>query len=765
MRKPIIPESLYEYSLIQDPQFSPDGKMIAFVKMDASDEKNGYCRSIWLANAYGQPKVRKFSGSDADFCPRWSPDGSKLAFISARSGSPQAYVVSLSGGEPIRITRMIGGVSNLRWSPDGKWLAFNSSATEAERELEDKGLLYEPCFAGLSEAWSAKHREQLKDPREITKLPYRTGTAFYDGRYSHVYIISAEGGVPRRLSRGDYNYSAPEWSSDSRFIYTDTNREQSNGDENFELFTTIYRYDIETAEETVMVHEVTEAGDGIEVSPDGKWLLHTYVPKATDPHSEPYYAAVSPVRENAEWEPVSAEDDTIAGFKWAPDSEHFYAVAHSWGEGQLRRYSRITKAQETILHGCFMVEQISVDPKGRFIAYTASAPDKPDDLYVFDLVSGKSRQLTRFNKAFETEYDISMPKEIRWKSTNDVEIQGWYMYPRNYDPEKSYPLAVEIHGGPKVMWGNSFWHEFQVLASRGYFVFYCNPRGSAGYGADFARMLGSGGYTDMPDIMSGLDLVLSMEKSADPERLAVTGGSYGGFSTAWIVTHTDRFKAAVSQRGCYDMLNMFGSGDIPESEEFNHGGVPTFDNLADYWDNSPVAHAKNVTTPLLILHSELDYRVPISQAESFFAHLRRNGNRTVHMLRFPGEGHELSRSGAPHHRMERLYRIVGWFDKFIQHEGSIPKAVAPSEMRSWQRTDLKGWKVSGGKLVRTEACGNMDLAVRLLNRIYEVLDLKKQTAEITVNADSLIISLFDRSLGKATLNEVLLAKRLNERVF
>lgn len=764
MLKPITPESLYDFSIIEDPQFSPDGTRIAFVKQIADDSCNGYLRSIFFAAASGRQKPVQVTHGAQDYCPRWSPDGEKLAFISTRSGAPQIYVISVSGGEAAQLTSMVSGVSNISWSPDGKWIAFNSDATEAERDLEDADLLYNSTLRPDAKAWSMKQRDQLRDPREITKLPYRTGTAFFDGCYHHVYIIPSAGGTPKRLTTGDYHNSAPVWSKDSRCVITNSNREQSSGEENFELWSSIFSYEIETGKETLLVHEVAEEGTTVDVSPDGRWLMHTYVPKVASPYQEPYQVAVSANEAGTAPLYISDKDLTIAKHQFAADSEHIYYIIHTQGKAKLARLTREGKDLEIILEGDFMVENFSVDPTGRYIACTASSSAKPSDLYVLDLKTGKVKQLTHFNREFENSHFFSIPKEIRYKSTNGVEIQGWYMYPRNFDPSKSYPLAVEIHGGPQIMWGTSFWHEFQVLASHGYFVFFCNPRGSAGYGAEFQRIREGGGYTDMPDIMNGMDTVLSMEKSADPDRLAVTGGSYGGFLTGWVVTHTDRFKAAVAQRGVYDQFVHFGSGDIPEAIEWYYGGKPRPETLQELWEYSPSAHAKNVTTPTLILHSEQDYRCPISMAESFFAHLRRNGNRNSHMLRFPGEGHELSRSGKPHHRIERLNRIVGWFDKFIKHEGNTPTPLAPAELRSWLR-ELPGWHSEKGSLIKTVPCGNFDLSVRLLNRIADLLQLDKRTAEITVGANDLTIRLTHPDIRKITLGEALEAKRIEKTIF
>jgi dipeptidyl aminopeptidase/acylaminoacyl peptidase/pterin-4a-carbinolamine dehydratase len=761
---PIVPESLYDIINVEDPQFSPDGRVIAFVHMQADEELNGYERSIWFVPADGSHPAERFTTGAQDFSPRWSPDGSRLAFVSNRSGSPQLYVVAAGGGEAVQLSRMTSGVSSPCWSPDGRYLAFNARVTEAERGLEDAGILYDPALQNLTAGWSKTHREMLRDPREIKKLPYRTGTSFFDGQYQHVYVVPSSGGEPRRLSHGDFHHSSPQWTVDSKYVLANSNREQSSGDENFELWSSIIRFDIETAEETVMVFEVSEEGRGVEVSPDGKWLAHPFVPKVASPYAEPYYVAVSPLAEKTSCQVVSGEALTVIDFQWDADSEHLYFLTHDHGDGKIVRVSRTGSEVVPVVDGHSMVQQFSVSRDGRYLVYTASSPVHPSDLFVMETASRRVVQLTAFNQDFEKAHHLSEPQEIRYQGAGNVEIQGWFFRPRNFDPNQSYPLAVEIHGGPQVMWGNSFWHEFQMLCSRGYYVFFCNPRGSSGYGAEFQRIRGKGGYTDMADIMTGLDTVLSMEKCADPERLAVTGGSYGGYMTGWVVTHTNRFKAAVSQRGVYDELNMFGSGDIPESTEWYHNGVPREENLMELWEYSPAAHAKNVITPLLILHSEQDYRCPISQAESFFAHLRRNGNRTSVMVRFPREGHELSRSGEPRHRIERLSRIVGWFDQHIQHAGKEIKPLNAAEIQA-ALSILPRWEVKDGALLRSLDCGNFAVALGMVNRIAGVLQEKKQTARIVIDGSRVEVSLANSVLQAVTENEFFLARCLNNRVF
>ena len=256
--------------------------------------------------------------------------------------------------------------------------------------------------------------------------------------------------------------------------------------------------------------------------------------------------------------------------------------------------------------------------------------------------------------------------ELRFESPNG-QIQGWYLLPLNYEKGERYPLALNIHGGPHVAWGfstKSMWHEWQFHAARGYAVFYCNPSGSGGYGEAFMRKLHAAwGPVAMTDIMAGVDALLELG-IADGKRMAITGGSFGGYMTAWIITHTSRFKAAVSQRGVYNITSFYGTSDVPllMSNEFD---AEPWEDHDVYWDNSPLKYAADIKTPLLLIHSENDFRVPIEQAEQLFAWVRRATDTPIRMLRYPREGHELSRSGEPGHRISRLNEMIEWFDRYV----------------------------------------------------------------------------------------------------
>ena len=761
--RPVTPESIFEISTIESPEFSPDGKNIIFVRLETDAEENDYLRSIWVVDSAGRRKPVRLTSGNHDRDPHWSPDGKNVAFISSRGGSPQVYVIPVTGGEAVRITNMVGGASDVRWSPDGQWLAFISEATEAEREMEDRGLMYDPVIRRFSGEWSEKHRAGLKDPRIITKLPYKTGKDFFDGRYRHIYVIPAKGGTPKRLTDGDFHHSTPQWTPDSRYVVSNSCRIQNNGDENFEIWSTIFRYDIHTAEETLMVSEISEEGRDVLVSPDGKWLLHDYVLKdipeqeCPSPYQEPYRLGVSPNQPEAEPVCITDCDLTLHDFKWDSDSEHIFIRISEKGKVFLIRTGRDGAGRQQITDGVRSVDAFTISKDGKSIAYTASATDHPGDLFIVSADSGRTTQLTRFNAEFERTHFLTRAYEVWYKDPDGVDIQGWIYYPRNFDPKKKYPLQVWIHGGPQMMDSPKYMVDLQFFCSNGFFVFHCNPRGSSGYGAEFQRSRGMGGVKDMADIMAGVDHVLSLEKSIDPERMVVTGASYGGFLTGWVATHTDRFKAAVAQCGVYDQLNMFGSGDIPESEEWYYGGVPSPETLPAYWEQSPAAHAKNVTTPLLIMHNELDYRVPISQAESFFANLHRNGKHFVEFMRFPDEGHVLARLGKPLRRVHREYLLLAWFFRYVE---PTDKEISREELRSWLRI-LPGWKLDTKGIYKTFECGTADIAVRMLNKVVELAEISGKTADLHLVGTTLTIRLADPQSHTAGLSEVLLAKWLD----
>jgi dipeptidyl aminopeptidase/acylaminoacyl peptidase len=310
-----------------------------------------------------------------------------------------------------------------------------------------------------------------------------------------------------------------------------------------------------------------------------------------------------------------------------------------------------------------IISEFDISPDGD-VVFIAGGPDNPCDLFL-RRPDGQELQLTHINDTLLASRTIAATEELVYRAPDGREVQAWLLYPPGFDPTNSYPLAVHIHGGPHVMWGpgtRSMWHEWQANAARGYVVLFCNPRGSEGYGEQWRDAIHANwGVADAPDILAGIDATIA-RGGIDTARIAVTGGSYGGYMTTWLIAHSDRFACAVSARGVYNLLSEHSTSDAHELIEFEFDGYP-WERYERLWQHSPLAHAHKITTPLRILHSEQDYRVPISEAEQLFAILRRR-KHVVELVRYPREGHELTRSGEPRHRADHMERTLEWFDRY-----------------------------------------------------------------------------------------------------
>jgi len=672
-KKLITAEDLYELQFVEDPHLSPDGKHLAFVKMSLDKLTNKYKRSIWLTDlSTGMPTPRQFTfGSKPDTSPRWSPDGKTLAFVSARNDTlrAQIYLIDLNGGEARAVTSMPNGATNPVWSPDGKRLAFNARLNAEERKREDSGKEDAPPSNELE----AKHRKELKedeekkkiDPRIITRLPYRTGTEYLEDRYAHIYVMdvpkNGEKVKPYRLTDGDFNFNEVSWTKDGGAIIST----QTNDPE----FTGWFPQDVIRINATGKrqpFKRLTAPTHGYfnpQVSPDGKWIAAVRNP---DDGKIGHSARLTVMR------PTGAEardltlnlDRTVEAFQWSADSKFVYFQAGDHGDTGIYRVGVHGGAPEKIVSGRRMVLGFDVS-NDRSIAFIACTPERPVDLY---LAKGKTeKRITNFNANYLAEHEVARTEELRYTSPDDQEVQGWLIKPINFKKGRKHPLVVSMHGGPHVMWSPStpsMWLEWQLHAAQGYAIFYCNPRGSDGYGEKFGACIQSDwGTLPMMDIMAGVDLVTA-KGFVDTKRMALTGGSYAGYMSAWIIGHDQRFACAWTQRGVYSIMSMYGTSDIPKFFEWEWDMMP-FDDIKKSWRNSPLAYVREMKTPLAIEHQDQDYRCPVSDAEQLYLSLKRL-KRAVVFYRYPREGHEMSRSGEPHHRVDRLNRMMAWFDKYCK---------------------------------------------------------------------------------------------------
>jgi dipeptidyl aminopeptidase/acylaminoacyl peptidase len=654
---------------VEDPQVSPDGDRVAFVRKVPTDRES-YEQTVYVVDADAESDPRRLTLTEGvDSEPRWSPSGDRLAFVSTRGTGderPQLWVLPVDGGEAERVTNVPGGVSNLAWSPDGTRLAFQQATTATERE---EGL---DCDVGDDE-----YERETPDPRVVDRLVYRQHERYRDDTVVDVYLAHPDRETDRvdRLTTDDeVDQLAPAWGDDET-LYFGAKRPQGEVEPDDSVVFDVVACDVETGE-TTDVTRTTGWGFVLDATSDGR-LAYGRTPeerlsmRSTDVEVYDRDTGETVV-------PTETLDRTVdlrGGVEWGPGEEEVYFLTPDEGEYVARCVPGDASADPEVVvgHGHATAVSTGGDAEDPVVAVAKSEWDHRGD--VFCRRGGVERRLTTVNADYLADVDLSEPEAMRWESEG-TEIQGWVLTPPDFEAssDESYPLVVEIHGGPHAMWSttDTMWHEFQLLAARGYVVFWSNPRGSTGYGEAFATAIERDwGDVTMRDVMAGVELVCDRDY-VDETNAFVTGGSFGGFMTGWIVGHTDFFRGAVAQRGVFDLSSFYGSTDAFKLVEGDFDTTP-WEEPEFLWEQSPVAYADEVTTPTLVMHAENDFRVPVNNGEMFYQFMKKNGVET-RLVRYPDEGHELSRSGQPGHVVDRLERTVRWFDGYSDHHDA-PRAL------------------------------------------------------------------------------------------
>jgi dipeptidyl aminopeptidase/acylaminoacyl peptidase len=643
---------------VESPRVSPDGDAVAFVRK-VPDDEDSYEATVHVA-PLGDGRSRRFTLAEGvDSQPRWSPSGDRLAVVSTRGDDddrPQLWVIPTDGGEGRQVTDVAGGVSDIAWSPDGTRIAFVQQVSDEDRE-EERDLSVPEDF-----------EPEPPDPRVVDRTVYRSAEDYLDGRRAQVYLADLGGydgeDTVERVTTADYDHSSPTWGDAETLYYAEKRGDPDPDDANEHA---IVAYDTD-AEDATDLHATTAwAETRITATADGR-VAFMYVEddqlSLRQAELKVLEADTGTVRN-----PTADLDRTVNYLpepQWGPDDERLYFATPDEGAGALWSVpwdgtdaERVLREDWTSLDGAHVGSDV--------IALVRSEWDHPGDVFVTTLGGGEERRLTRVNDDYLDERAVARPDEIRVES-DGTEIQGWVLTPPDFDPDEQYPLAVEVHGGPHAMWTTSgtMWHEFQTLAARGYVVFWSNPRGSTGYGEDFSAAIERDwGEVTATDVLAGVDAVTD-RGFVDGDQVFLTGGSFGGYMTGWLVGTTDRFTAAVSQRGVYDLTGFYGSTDWAYKLVEGDFDTTPWEEPDFLWEHSPTGHAHEVDTPTLLVHSEDDYRTPISTAELFHRILRKQGVDT-RLVRYPDEGHELSRSGQPGHVVDRIERIARWFDGYSEY--------------------------------------------------------------------------------------------------
>jgi dipeptidyl aminopeptidase/acylaminoacyl peptidase len=676
--RPITETDMFRFTWVADPQISPDGRRVAFVRVTVNDKKDGYDTAIWTVDTEGGRGPRPLTAGPQDLSPRWSPDGRRLAFTRAteKAGKPQPpqlYVMTMDGGEARALTDIAKGASSPTWSPDGRMLAFTSTANPKDLER-----------AGKKGGEAADERES--DVRVITRAVYRNnGRGFLDaGRPAHLWTIdvpdSGDKATPRQVTSGEFEETSPAFAPDGRTLFFVSNRVKEP----------YYQApDSDVFSVPVGGGEMTLAAsiDGtiseFALSADGKRLAFQGTPRGEPVRSydqpELYVADVGSkaaprlltgaydgdVGGGLTGDQRAPRGSLSAGPVWSRDGKTLFVRTADHGRANLQRVDAATGKIDALTTGDQEVVAYDATPDGGRLALVVSTPTEVGDLYVLDAATATApRRLTRVNEALFSDLQIGTPEEIVYPSFDGKSIQAWILKPPGFDPGKRYPLILNIHGGPHAAYGATFDHEFQWMAAKGYVVLYPNPRGSTSYGQDFGNVI-QYRYPgdDAKDLLAGVD-VLVKRGLVDEKQLGVTGGSGGGVLTNWIITQTTRFAAAVSQRSIADWAGFWYTADFSLFRPTWFKGAP-WEDPADYAARSPITFVKNITTPLMLIEGEADLRTPPAEGGEVLFRALKYLKRPVVMVRFPEESHELSRSGKPWHRIERLRHIVGWFDRYL----------------------------------------------------------------------------------------------------
>lgn len=660
-RTPLVPMDEFSLQLATDPQISPDGTQVVYVRQFNDVMTDKRYSNLWLSSIDGRSHRALTNGMHRDTSPRWSPDGTQVIYISDRDGRPQIYRRWMDSGQAAQVTNLTEAPSGIGWSPDGHWISFVAHVPAKPRQVVQMPAAPE----------GAKWAEPAK---VIDQLVYRFNAAGYlKPGYTHLFVVPADGGAPRQISHGDFQHGGPGirgaseavWTPDGKHLIMSANRHPDYDRE--PLNSEVYEFTV--ADGAVRPLTSRNGPDGSPaVSADGQKIAYV----GFDDRYQGYQVNRLYVMNRDGGDPklvTAGLDRDVSSPRWAPDGGGVYFLSDDRGntglyfaslDGQVRKLTGDVGSTTSAYGGG---SAFTVARDGTY-AVTHTRPDRPGDIAVGRPDGSLANVITAVNEGLLSGHRLGAVEPIEFESQKDHrKVQGWVVKPPDFDPAKKYPMILEIHGGPFADYGDRFDLEKQLMAARGYVVLYTNPRGSTSYGEEFGNLIHhSYPGDDLYDLLAGVDAVVA-RGYVDPDRLFVTGGSGGGVLTCWVIGHTPRFRAAVT---VYPVINWYSfvlTSDIGNFvTKYWFPGYP-WDNVEHYEKRSLLSVVKNVKTPTMVLTGEADYRTPMSDSEQYYQALKLLGVETV-LVRVPDEPHGIA--VRPSHHIAKVLHIVSWFD---QHGG------------------------------------------------------------------------------------------------
>ena len=648
---------VFELEHVRDPQISPDGSMVVYRRMGFDIMKDRAVGQLWMMDTEGTNHMKLTSRDVSESSARWSPSGDRIAFVSRGEAGSEIFVYWVESGKMARLTHLENSPSNLAWSSDGQSIAFTMKVNAAP-----------PVIAKMPA--KPKGAKWASKPRITDRLKHEAdGRGYLSPGFTHIFVVPAEGGTARQLSSGDFNHGGGlSWSPDGAYIYFSANRNE-NWEYDFRN-SEVYRLGVADGE-IIALTDRQGPDNSPAVSPDGKTIAYrSYEDKVQAYQVTDLYLMDA---DGGNQRSISTElDRTVGSMKWSADGKGLYITYDDWGDTKIAYLSTSGELRDvaanlggTSIGRPYPGGSFSLSDNGR-IAFTHTSTSEPAALAVVPTSGGTPEVLSSLNADLLAHRELGVVEEVRYQSSFDQRpIQGWIVKPPNYDPEKKYPLLVENHGGPILNYGARFSAEMQLYAAAGYLVFYPNPRGSTGYGEEFANLL----YHNYPgedyqDVMDGVDYLLE-QGLVDEEHLYVTGGSAGGIMTAWIIGKNNRFRAAVVAKPVVNWIsktlvadNYYGYAN------YRIKGQP-WENVEDYWRFSPLSLVENVETPTMVMVGMNDLRTPPSESKQLYHALKLRKVETV-LVEIPEASHGIA--ARPSNLITKIAHTLAWFEKYRAEE-------------------------------------------------------------------------------------------------